>query len=151
MPDRKSARRKRARQEFEAHARAEAAARAEMYRRIGQMLSFWRFCGKKPCLRAGHCAGEIAACFERMWQQVPDDIRFHIQVLFESRDAGMSVKAAVAEADRRVQQWQETLARCDALYPPQQSPQDMSPESLPPQPPAPAGPAPKAQPRIRSL
>ena len=144
MPDRKSAKRKRTRKEFEARARTNDAALAAMYRRIGKMLRFWQVCGKKPCLRAGHCAGEVVSCFRQMWAEVPEDIRLQIRGAFQAHASGMSPTQAVAEADRRVQRWRETMARCDEAAQPQPVPPQ-------PEPPAPQRPQARPQPRVRSL
>jgi hypothetical protein len=147
MPDRKSAKRKRSRKEFEARARAEDAVRAAMYRNIGKILRFCQVCGRKPCLRAGHCAGEVESCFHRMWAEVPEDIRLHIQGMFQAHAAGMSPTEAVAEADRRVQRWRETMARCDEAAAPMQ-PLPRQPQL---EPPALQRPQARPQPRVRSL
>ncbi len=39
------------------------------------MMLFWLACGTRACRRHRRCTGDPHACFERMWPQVPEDIK----------------------------------------------------------------------------
>ena len=78
-------------------------------------LRFWQFCADRRCKRARQCAGDVEACFNHFWPQVPEDIKAEIrQAILFMRD-GMPPRQAASEARAFVAQRkrieQETMAR----------------------------------------
>ncbi len=70
----------------------------ESRRGVCTVLRFWEVCADKRCKRARGCAGDVEACFDLFWPQVPEDLKDEMrQAIVLVRD-GMSPRQAMTEA-----------------------------------------------------
>jgi hypothetical protein len=115
-------------------ARLDAQLRAR--RAVCSLLSFWRSCGHKCCLRARACARATNDCFARFWPLLPELTKISIHAGIAAKAAGLSppaIEAAIARAQAR---WRHTQT-------PTETPADAATEAMSP---APETPSPAPQP-----
>jgi hypothetical protein len=112
-------------------------------RHVCSHLLFWKYCGRKQCLRARACVGDTDDCFLRLWPVVPEQVKIGIRAAAKARQARLSKPEIVAEIKRELARWRETMARQTA---PQATPRSMA-EPAPQLPPimraAPRAPGPR--------
>jgi hypothetical protein len=77
-------------------------------RALCSLLSFWRACGDKECLRARACARASNDCFAQLWPLVPEQLKVSIRAGIEAKTAGLpppEIAAAIVRAQAR---WRRT-------------------------------------------
>ncbi len=104
-----------------------AALRAELMLRLSAIFQVWRECERKPCRRAGRCAGPCLATCVIGWSRryIDDASRAGIHAAVKARLAGASVAEAIAESERveALVEAERLAARAAApLTPPASSP-----------------------------
>jgi hypothetical protein len=61
---------------------------------INDGLGFWRACGKASCRRNRTCSGDMHACFEKRWAEVPEDQKEYLRgCIMASRGGDLPVDA----------------------------------------------------------
>ena len=73
-------------------------------------LLFWKACGHKKCLRARACVVDAKDCFGRLWPLVPEELKISIRTTIKARQARLSKPETVAEIERELARWRETMA-----------------------------------------
>ena len=91
---------------FRAGQEEQAAARRDLC----SHLLFWKVCGHKKCLRVRACVVDGKDCFDRLWPLVPEEVKIGIRALIKARQARLSTAETVAEIERELARWRETMA-----------------------------------------
>ena len=141
---------KRAQEQAQRENEADRRQETESRRGLCTFLKFWQFCPDRRCKRARACAGDVAACFNLFWPQVPEDIKNEIRRAIELVRNGMPPHQAAIEARAFVAQRkridEETMAREAA-----RAAAEAQPEPAPVQITRTHAPAYRAGPRIRGM
>jgi hypothetical protein len=112
-------------------------------RKICTHLSFWKFCGHRPCRRAQRCAHPSNECFGRFWPEVPDSLKQGIRAGIEAASAGLPASEIAAAIER-------TVARCEEAQV-TSAPEAATPPAAAQVPPQPIAAPTRAAPRVRVL
>ncbi len=90
------------------------AKRESAQRKLWTGLKFWEVCPERQCLRARSCRGDVNACRDRFWPQVPKDIKVWLQAAIKARRDGMSPEDANRVGQARAEQVRALEARFEA-------------------------------------
>jgi hypothetical protein len=74
-------------------------------------MRFWMVCAEQACKRARACRGDTAACRDRIWPQLPEQMKVYFRAAIAARGEGRSAADAARAGDEAVAQWRAFEAR----------------------------------------